>query len=199
MKYKALDLRPTQLTVGMKEVDFRVKKLRSMKVKELEDYLHERRVPVVLAPLSRAYLVDHHHLVRACWESGIEEVPVEVKADFSKMSFSELWDALRQSHWIFPYDQWGNGPHDPVQLPETVRCMGDDPYRSLAWRVREEGGYLKTDIPFAEFRWATYFRKELKTHPVFDHFEGAVKEALELCRAPAAKALPGYSDRTKVN
>ncbi len=192
MKYKALDLRPTQLTLGMKEVDFRVKKLRSMKDKELDGYLHERRVPVVLAPRERAYLVDHHHLVRACWEAGIAEVPVEVKADFSKLSFPELWDKLRASHWIFPYDQWGNGPHDPVQLPESVRCMADDPYRSLAWRVREEGGYAKSELPFAEFQWAGLFRKQLKAHPVFDHFEEAVKEALALCRAAAAKGLPGF-------
>ena len=43
----------------------------------LEDYLAERRVPVVLAPKNRALIVDRHHLVRACWEAGIEEVLVE--------------------------------------------------------------------------------------------------------------------------
>ena len=176
----------------MKEVDFRIKKLLGMKAKELSDYLDERPVPVVLAPRDRAYLVDHHHLARACWEAGVEELPVEVKADFSKQTFPELWDHLRKNHWLFLFDQWGGGPHDPIQLPHSVRCMADDPYRSLAWRVREEGGFKKDETPFSEFRWATYFRKELKAHPVFDHFEDSVKEALALCKAPAAKGLPGY-------
>ncbi len=192
MKRKVLDLRPTQLTVGMKEVDFRLKRLKGMKSHELEKYLSERPIPVVLAPNDRTYLIDHHHLARACWEAGLDEIHVEVKADFSRQSFSELWEHMRKNHWIFPYDQWGNGPHDPVQLPHSVKCMADDPYRSLAWRVREEGGYEKVAVPFSEFRWATFFRKEVKKHPVFDHFEEAVTEALELCRTTAAKDLPGF-------
>jgi hypothetical protein len=147
---------------------------------------------VVAGPRSRTFLVDHHHLVRACWESGIKDVPVDVKADLSALSFPQLWERLVKSNWIFPYDQWGNGPHDPIQLPESVRCMADDPYRSLAWRVREEGGFEKVDIPFAEFQWAIFFRKEIKKHPVFDHFEEAVKEALSLCRYPSARGLPGF-------
>ena len=104
----------------------------------------------------------------------------------------EFWKALREARWIFPYDQFGRGPHDPVQLPESIRCLADDPFRSLAWLVREKGGYRKTDHPFAEFRWAGIFRRHLKMHPVFDHMEGALKEAMKAARRPAAAALPGF-------
>ena len=197
MKRQILDLRPTQLTLGMKEVDFRVKELLGMKVKALEKYLGARALPVILGPKSRTFLLDHHHLARACWEAGLHELKVEVKADFSRQSFPELWEHLRKNHWLFTYDQWGNGPHDPIQLPQSVKCMADDPYRSLAWRVREEGGYEKVEVPFYQFRWATFFRKELKKHPVFDRFEEAVKEALELCRSPAARDLPGYVSKAQ--
>ena len=192
MKREILSLRPTQLTVGMKEVDFRVKSLLGMKAKELEKYLRERPVPVILGPKSRTFLLDHHHLARACWEAGLYELHVEVKADFSTKSVPELWEHLRKNHWLFMYDQWGNGPHDPIQLPQSVKCMADDPYRSLAWRVRVKGGFEKVSAPFSEFPWATFFRKELKKHPVFDNFEDAVKEAMELCHSPAASDLPGY-------
>lgn len=192
MKRKVLELRPTQLTVGMKEVNSRVKHLLSFKRKALHSYLESHPVPIVLAPRARSYLIDHHHLARACWEAGLDELFVTIEADFSKLSFGQMWEHMRRRHWLFPYDQWGSGPHDPIQLPESVRCMADDPYRSMAWRVREEGGYRKVEVPFTEFQWADFFRKHLKVHPIFDHFESAVKEAVALARAPAAAHLPGY-------
>src|SRR5437879_5712021 len=129
MKHKVLHLRPTQFALGMKEVDYRTAKIKAMKEKELEDYLHERRVPVVRGPRSRIYLVDHHHLIRSCWECGVDEVPIEVKADHEKLGFTEFWEVLREKHWIFPYDQFGQGPHSPANLPENIKGLADDPFR----------------------------------------------------------------------
>jgi hypothetical protein len=192
MKMKILDLRPTQMVVGMKEVDFRIQKIRSLKSGEVHDYLEGHRIPVVLGPRERVYLIDHHHLVRAGWEAGLEEVPVEVHADHSNVSIPRLWEILEAEHWLHTYDQFGQGPHDPIHLPENVRSFADDPFRSLAWAVKERGGFVKTDIPFAEFQWAQFYRKNMKLHPVFDHFDQAVKEAIELSKGPAASGLPGY-------
>ena len=78
MKHRILDLRPTQMTLGMKE------------------------------------------------------------ADFTHLSFPNLWKTMHDSHWIFTHDQFGNGPHDPIHLPEDIRGLSDDPYRSLAWHIRKE-------------------------------------------------------------
>jgi len=39
--------------------------------------------------------------------------------------------------------------------------MKFDPYRSLAWIMREHHGYLKSNAPFSEFRWADFFRKRV--------------------------------------
>jgi hypothetical protein len=192
MKRRVLEIRPTQMAIGMKEVDIRIEKLKTMRGSDLDDYLHEKKIPVVLGPRDRTYCVDHHHLLRACWEIGVDEVPVEVVSDLSSLSFPAFWKALHDSHWIFLYDQFGNGPHDPVQLPESIRGLADDAFRSLAWLVREKGGYQKADVPFAEFAWATFFRKRLDIHPVFDHMEGAVQSALRLAKHPDAAHLPGY-------
>lgn len=197
MKMKVLDLRPTQMALGMKEVEYRVRKISGMKGKELEKYLHERRVPVVFGAHSRVYIVDHHHLVRSCWEAGLEDVPVEKKADLSHLPLKELWDIMHGSHWIYPFDQLGNGPHDPIHLPENVRGLADDPFRSLAWIVREKGGFEKSEVPFAEFHWAGFFRKSLRLHPVADHPEETLKEAMELAKSPLAKHLPGYGLKAK--
>ncbi len=181
----------------MREVDHRVKKIRSFSKKELEEYLGERKVPVVLAPRNRILLVDRHHLVRACWEAGVDEVYVEKLADFTHLDPAELWKALHEAHWIYPYDQLGNGPHDPIHLPENIKGLADDPYRSLAWAVREEGGFDKCEMPFSEFKWANFFRKNLKTHPVDDHFHEAQKEATELAKSEHCSHLPGHLNSKK--
>lgn len=192
MKMKILELRPTQMSVGMKEVEHRIKKMQGMKAKQLEDYLHERRAPVIKGAKGRNYIVDHHHLTRACWEMGMQEIPIEFKADLSHLSLSDLWKAMMASHWLYPFDQFGRGPHDPIQLPENIRGLADDPYRSLAWMVREANGYEKTDHPFCEFHWADFFRKNLKIHPVFDQYDDALKAAIKLAKSAEAKHLPGF-------
>ena len=192
MKMKILDLRPTQMALGLNEVEYRVKKLRDMKAGERDTYLHDRRVPIVIGDRSRIYIVDHHHLVRSCWEVGLEEVPVEQKADLSHLSRKEFWIAMHASHWIYPFDQFGSGPHDPELLPENIKGLADDPFRSLAWIVRENGGYQKTGIPFSEFQWAHFFRKNMKIHPVAESFTEAVKEAMKLARSQLASHLPGH-------
>ncbi len=40
----------------------------------------------------------------------------------------------------------------------NIKDLAFDPYRSLAWIVRDRHGYLKTDAPFSEFKWANFFR-----------------------------------------
>lgn len=193
-KRSVLELRPTQMALGMREVEHRVKKMREMQPRELEAYLrHEdQRVPVVIGPGGERYIVDHHHHARAAWEVGIEKLPIEVRADLSDLSSAAFWARMRDSGWLYPYDQLGHGPHDPALLPENVKGMADDPYRSLAWKVRREGGYDKTSVPYAEFRWANFFRERLRTFPTRDDFDAAVTEALRLASTPAARDLPGY-------
>ena len=69
--------------------------------------------------------------------------------------------------------------------------MTDDPYRSLAWLVREAGGYKQLDTPFQEFAWTEYLRKHMVIggKPNWKKLtEGGVK----LARAEAARGLPGW-------
>jgi hypothetical protein len=190
-KMEVLKLRPTQMSVGLREVDEKVDKIK----KEGEAYLRARPVPVVLGPNGRVYLIDHHHLVRAAWEAGVAHVHVEIKADLSGLSDDDFWKRMEKEKWVYPYDQLGGGPHDPRNLPETVRGLADDPYRSVAGEVRERGGYAKNDEPFSEFLWAQFFRQHLTAHPVYHDFETAVAEAMTLAKTEAAKHLPGWSGR----
>ena len=57
-----LDLRPTQITVGMREVKAKRKRWRDEKG---EEFLGKHMIPVILGPKDRHYVIDHHHLARA--------------------------------------------------------------------------------------------------------------------------------------
>jgi hypothetical protein len=192
MKEHPLELRPTQIAVGMKEVDYKIKRLRELKADALEVYLHEHPVPTVKSPHGERYIIDHHHLVRACWELGIEKVVIENKADLSHLKEGDFWKFMVDSHWVHPYDQYGRGPHAPELLPHSIKGLADDPYRSLAWAIREKGGFEKSDLPFCEFHWADFFRKHVRFTLAKAGFDIAVEQALKFCRHPEAKKLPGY-------
>ena len=195
MKRRVLALKPTQFAVGMREVARRVKKFRKMSGKQLAEHLRRRAVPMVVGPGRLDYIVDGHHHVRACWEAGHRDIFVDQKADHSRLSEAEFWDVMRKSGWTHPYDQFGGGPHSPERLPENIRGVADDPYRSLAWAVRREGGYEKTSLDYAEFKWADYFRENISMTPGEDSFKRAVKEALRLCRSGKGRRLPGFEGK----
>ena len=98
--------------------------------------------------------------------------------------------------WVYLYDSKGNGPLNPLKLPKNIKDLDDDPFRSLAWAVRERGGFQKTDEPFAEFRWANFFRSKFPAGNANSNMERLIQEALKLCRTPAATGLPGYYSGT---
>lgn len=189
---KLLELRPTQFALGMIEVEAKIKHLETLKPKRLEEYLKAHPVPVVIGPGKVRYIIDHHHLVRACWELGIGHLKQKVESDLSHLEPGPFWSKMKKSNWVYLYDQFGNGPHNPLELPENIKGLADDFYRSLAWGVREEEGYNKVPAPFSEFRWAEFLRKKLKKRHTKDNFWVLVATGLRLCRSRAASKLPGY-------
>jgi hypothetical protein len=189
MKRRILELRPTQFAVGMKEVDRRIGKFQALSEKKLDAYLRRHPVPVVVGPGRIDYLVDGHHHARSCWEAGHRDIFVDIQADKSEMLEQPFWAFMRRSHWAHLYDEFGGGPHEPQRLPEDIRGLADDPYRSLAWAVRREGGYDKSSLDFAEFKWADFFRKKIPIAQGADGFKKAVKAALRLCRSDKGRLL----------
>ena len=185
MKAKILALKPTQFAVGMDEVEFRVKEMKRMKPVQLHDYLHAHKIPVVRGP-GGLYLIDKHHLVRACWEMGLTHVPVNIVGDLSKSKNFQC--DMEDANWVYLTDQFGNADHSINELPVNVRGLADNDWRSLAWKVRVEGGFDKVHVPFSEFKWAEFFRKKLSSKGGSTD----VQAALKLCKSPAAKHLPGH-------
>jgi hypothetical protein len=184
-------LKPTQMTVGMREVAEKRREWRERGGEKGAQYLGRHMIPVVLGPKARNYVIDHHHMARALEEEGVKDVLVTVVADLSTLAREEFWIFLDNRAWCHPYDAQGRR-RDFEDIPATVAEMADDPYRSLAGELRQAGGYAKDATPFSEFIWADFLRRRIKRKAVEKDFESALKRALVLAKDNAANYLPGW-------
>jgi hypothetical protein len=185
-------LHPAQVALGYREVDYRIQQFQAMTPDELDAYLLEHFLPIVIAPDRLPYVVDHHHRARAIQMTGLREtVYVKVWENCKDWSRAEFWQLMQEKAWVYPYDKEGQRV-DLEAIPASLDQLQDDPYRSLAWGVLQAGGYARSDVPFQEFLWGNYFRQHLSFENTEAGFQQAVNAALQLCRLPAASHLPGY-------
>jgi hypothetical protein len=56
------------------------------------------------------------------------------------------------------------------------------------------GGFKKSSAPFAEFRWADFFRTRISSDLIRQNMHKAVKKALKLARSQVACGLPGIDE-----
>jgi hypothetical protein len=186
-----LSLKPTQISVGMQEVRRKRDEWRKKTATDLAKFLQSHMVPTVLGPGGKHYLIDHHHLALALHEEGLDSVFVTVVADLSRLPTDPFWNMMDFHNWSHPYD--GKGRRRPFSdLPKTVVAMEDDPYRSLAGGLRNNGGFAKDSTPFAEFLWADFFRPRIKAKTIASDFGAALTEALALAATGDADYLPGW-------
>ena len=83
------DLRPTQMTVGMREV--REKRQRWKEVKRKAEFLGSHLIPVIHGYRDRYYVIDHHHMALALEQEKVEQVAVTVVADLRKLDEQSFW------------------------------------------------------------------------------------------------------------
>lgn len=185
------ELRPTQMTVGMREVLERRSRLRTRSGETRSDFAERHMVPVVLGPKRRPYLVDHHHLARALHDEGVEKVFVVVIANLSHLEQDAFWVVLDNRGLMHPFDSKGaRCGYD--RIPKHICDLEDDPFRSLAGALRRRGGFAKDTTPFSEFLWADYLRRRMKKKTIEGDFERALAAALRLARRRDADYLPGW-------
>jgi hypothetical protein len=185
------DLRPTQMTVGMREVD---EKRRAWRDKQAEDggvYLGRHLIPVLLGPKGRPYVIDHHHLTRALMDEGVKDVAITVTHDLSMLDRDAFWVFADNRGWCHPYDEEGRR-RTFDDIPRSLKGLKDDPFRSLAGELRRAGGFAKDTTPFSEFLWADFLRRRLKASEVRQDFAAALSKALRLAKSPWAGYLPGW-------
>jgi len=188
------NLHPTQLTVGLIEVEDKKAYLASLTSKDQQDFMQERPIPAVIGPGGKLYITDHHHLGRAALEAGVPKGYFLVEADLSAHGLDDFWKEMNRNLWVHPLDENGVRHYYSV-IPQRLEELIDDVYRSLAGYVRNAGGFEKTHTAFAEFVWADFFRRSIPIEDVKADFQAAVRTALPLAQSDHAKGLPGYKDK----
>jgi len=207
-----LDLHPTQITVGLREVaakrkewrgrvdgsghdGARVKKVAGKKKEKAQqkaaEFLGRHMIPVILGPKERPYVIDHHHLALALHDEGVKDVLTTVVADLRRLDIEAFWFMLDCHNWMHPFDDKGRR-RGYEEIPSTVEGLVDDPFRSLAGELRHLGGFAKDTTPFSEFLWADFLRRRMKRKSVEADFAAALEAALELAKSHAADYLPGW-------
>jgi hypothetical protein len=187
-------LRPTQITVGMIEVEDKRSMLGALGKHERRDLLEAHPIPAVWGPDGKLYITDHHHLARAASEAGVESGFFLVEDDFTKVPIAQFWPKMSAARWAHPIDEQGRR-RPFTEIPDHVEKLRDDPYRSLACYVRNAGGFDKTPTAYAEFLWADFFRRRVVIGPTRADFDSAVRKALALAGSDAAADLPGYKGK----
>jgi hypothetical protein len=184
-------LRPTQMTVGKAEVADKRTQWERLGKKKRKELLAEHWFPGVLGPEKQVFIVDHHHLGLALLEEKVKQVPVMIQRDFSWLEPPVFWKTMEFNRWAHPYDAHGVR-QEYSAIPANLEAMVDDPYRTLAARVRMAGGYSKDATPYSEFLWADYYRRHMK-------LKGSkvsakqLQDALLLAHSHDTAYLPGWS------
>ena len=185
------DLRPTQLTLGLREVERRADEIRALEPRKRGEYAAKRVVPCVRAAHGQLFLIDRHHMCRALLDVGIAVVHVDILCETPKMDEDEFWTFMDLRGWVHPFDNAGQRC-DVARLPLRIAEMTDDPYRALAGFLRRDKGFKKEDTPFEEFIWADFLRRRVELPLLFTDYDGAKAKALTLAQSPAARHLPGW-------
>jgi hypothetical protein len=187
-----LSLRPTQMTVGMREVKEKRKRWREKgSAKKQAKMLGTHMIPVVVGPDQHYYVVDHHHLARALHEEGVKDILVTVIGDLTMVQRDAFWGVMDNKRWVYPYDAKGEHRHFR-DIPKSITELKDDPFRSLAGELRRAGGFAKDTTPFSEFLWADFLRRRMSRKSVEADFSKAMEKALALGKSKDAIYLPGW-------
>jgi hypothetical protein len=185
-------LRPTQMTVGFKEVEKKRKSWHKLGDKAREKAMGEELFPVVKGPGRIYYILDHHHTAVALVHEKAQSVQAGLVKDLSGLKKDAFWTFLDHYGWMHIYDAKGRR-RAFADMPVRFEDLENDPYRSLAGEVRDAGGFAKADEPFLEFLWANYFRAVVPSGMLRSNPKKAQQEAMKLAASPDASHLPGWS------
>lgn len=192
------ELHPTQLTLGMVEVARRAKRMSALGKRELDDLIEDKAVPCIIGPKGQLYMIDHHHFCRALLLCGRRTALQDVSAtkDWSHLDPRDFWPAMDKQGMCWPIDADGNRrPY--ARIPNHVRELTDNPWRTLARSVRGKAFRDDDDTPFKEFMWGEYFRTFMSKRLIETDLDLAEDLACKLAELDEAQDLPGFMGKLK--
>ena len=189
------NLRPTQFCVGYQDVQRKRMKLSSGTPTQDSLSIYSAKNPglAVIGPEDIIYLLDGHHRARALVEVSADLFHVKILDDFSHLTMVDFWDTMISKKFVWLFDCEGRGPLSPLDLPESLQGLKDDPYRTLAEDAQDRGANKKLDVLYQEFYWANFYRSRIPTETVAQNYEAALTLAIQLAKMREAKDLPGFN------
>jgi hypothetical protein len=185
------ELRPTQMTVGMKAVIEKSARWKQLSEQERSARMRAQLFPAVKGVGGLYFILDGHHTALALFNDKAKSVQIGLVADLSHLSPDEFWVFLDHRSWVHCYDE--DGQRQPLaHIPLRLQELRDDPYRSLAASVQRQGGFCQPDEPFFEFLWANHFRGRIDPLLVANQHEEAVRAALGMSHSEDCAHLPGW-------
>lgn len=185
-------LRPTQMTVGYREVKAKRKHWKTLGKRDRQAAIDSHWFPAVLGPGGMHYITDHHHLGLALIDEGVTSVKAMLLKDLSWLDETIFWRMMEHNQWVHPFGPDGTRG-DYANLPKDLTGLEDDPYRSLAGELRTAGGYAKDATPFSEFLWADFLRQHVTLDLIRKNFAKALDVAMHHAHEQDARYLPGWS------
>jgi hypothetical protein len=188
-------LRPTQITVSLALVSDARAQIRSAIARDrLQDFLTWRPLRGVIGPRADVYVIDPHAVARALADEAVERCVVMVERDLSQVLLDRFWIAMEQQGWVLPVDAAGRRRSFST-LPRDLFLLEDDPYRTLAVKLRESGGCDEWDGAAAELAWAAFLRPRVPIEAASAGGEAALRLAFEHARSDAGRRLPGWKGK----
>jgi len=187
-------LQPTQWCVGLAEVNSRQLDFTEQSPKERLNYLKSKPVPLVRNGSGSLWMIDRHHRLRALLDLEQNATTYGyVIENFPTEDESESLRLLAERGWLYLYNGRGQGPLSPQDLPKSLLQLEDDPYRSLAWKLKKEG-LLRPEplIPYHEFRWGNWLRSRALPPFSSKSLKPALPAARSLVCSSAASHLAGW-------
>jgi hypothetical protein len=185
------ELKPTQMTIGLQEVETRAARLKALVEQDGEKLVRKHVIPVVKGPKEKYYVIDHHHLCRAMLLAGSAQVSVTVVLNLARLEKVAFWVFMDNRGLVHPFDDQGKRC-DYRDIPKSIGDMTDNPFRSLAGALRRKGGYAKDTTPFSEFLWADFLRRRFDRKDAEKDFNSTLQAALKLAKSAEADYLPGW-------
>ncbi len=185
-------LQPTQLCLGLAEVRSRARDFSMETAAERRRYLRTRPVPVAVSSAGEHWMIDRHHRLRALLDVDADATAFcAVVLVLSGASRTHCLEELNRRGWLYLRDAGGRGPHPPERLPMDLAGLEDDPFRSLVWKLKQEGLIrAQPQVPFLEFHWGSWLRRQ--DLPAFNSMDlgPALPEARRLVRARGGQGGP---------
>lgn len=198
MEVPVKTLRPTQWCVGLAEVWARQHDFAQETRHQRMEYLRSKPVPLVRSSAGNLWMIDRHHRLRGLLEidplaTTLGYLIADGVENGTEPDHQQVLAFLESRGWLYLYDGRGCGPLNAADLPSSLLDLEDDPYRSLVWKLKQEG-FIKpqAQIPYHEFRWGAWLRS--RPLPPFSsrRLQPALAPARRLVCSQASSGMAGW-------